>query len=337
MSEWDQSWAERHPYLSGLATFLIVALVALAIILLVRNGLGIVADYCFVVGIGLMVGATELMGRYRDKPFRPLLSWPGAFYMTVNAGASALAFFLMNELKVAPSKPAIAVALAGIGAMAFFRSGIFIVKIGNNDVSVGPNLVLQILLRALDREYDRARAIERSFPIADIMDGISFDDAKLALPSLCFSLMQNVSDEEISGINADVKQLSESTISPASKSLSLGLSLFNVVGEETLRAAVQILDSAIMSRDYTPVPKNLLIELARIDVQIVINTLPVLCSQLVCSGTNSSLNISSSWDIQQLNSLNIGPEAKAFLVLNKVHRRYGEAVVTAALQILPNK
>ena len=51
------------------------------------------ANYGFTVGIGLLVGATELIARYRDKPFEPLLSSAGLFYMLINAGASALAYY----------------------------------------------------------------------------------------------------------------------------------------------------------------------------------------------------------------------------------------------------
>src|SRR5688500_14877995 len=48
----------------------------------------IVANFGFAVQIGLLVGATELISRYRDEPFAPLLSVAGIFYILFNGAAS---------------------------------------------------------------------------------------------------------------------------------------------------------------------------------------------------------------------------------------------------------
>lgn len=45
--------------------------------------------------------------------------------------------------------------MAGVSAMAFFRSSLFVVRAGDRDVGVGPSGFLQIFLTAADRAVDR--------------------------------------------------------------------------------------------------------------------------------------------------------------------------------------
>ena len=201
------------------------------------------ANFGFAVLIGLLVGSTELISRYRDEPFAPLISVPGVFYILINGGASALAYYLLRLLAPQIHEP-VRTFTAGIAAMTFFRSSLFTVRLAGTDVPVGPNLVLLTVLKALDRAYDRTRAEPRSALIQSIMGNLAFDQIKNALPALCFDLMQNLSTDETTSINTQVTQLSQSTsMSDRSKSLSLGLALLNLVGEKTLRGAVETLGS----------------------------------------------------------------------------------------------
>ncbi|HEY1560202.1 MAG TPA: hypothetical protein VGF71_04850, partial [Caulobacteraceae bacterium] len=161
------------------------------------------ANYGFVIEIGLLVGGTEMISRYRDDPFAPLVSAPGLFYILINGGAAALAYYLMGPLNVRLTEP-IKTLVAGVGAMAFFRSGVFMARVGGTDIPVGPNLVLQVVLQALDRTYDRQRAVPRSSSVTEIMRGVSFNQVKVSLPTLCFDLMQNVTAAETAAINSQV-------------------------------------------------------------------------------------------------------------------------------------
>jgi hypothetical protein len=58
------------------------------------------ANYGFAAIIGVATGATELLSRYRDRPFAAVTSFPGAAYMLINAGAAVLALYLMIVWKV---------------------------------------------------------------------------------------------------------------------------------------------------------------------------------------------------------------------------------------------
>ena len=85
--------------------------------------------------------------------------------------------------------------VAGVSAMAFFRTSFFVVRAGDRDVGIGPSGFLQIFLSAADRQLDRRRGSARSRAVADVMKDVDFDKALKALPDYCLASMQNVSQE----------------------------------------------------------------------------------------------------------------------------------------------
>ncbi len=234
----------------------------------------LVANFIFAVEIGLLVGATELIARYRDEPFAPLLSVPGVFYVLINGGASALAYYLLVLLEADIEEP-LRTFTAGVAAMAFFRSALFNVRLGGQDVPVGPNLILLTLLRALDRTYDRERAAPRSKLLKRIVGHLKFERVKNSLPTLCTDLMQNLTQEETDDLNRQVTNLSQSTeMDDRSKMLSLGLALLDIVGEKTLKAAVDTLGT------FSRVDESLLLQLGAPEPEIVLDSLPTICATL---------------------------------------------------------
>src|SRR5208282_5750272 len=85
--------------------------------------------------------------------------------------------------------------MAGVSAMAFFRTSLFVVRAGDRDVGVGPSGFLQIFLTAADRAVDRKRAAARSKAVVEAMKDVDYDKAKSALLPYCLALMQNISEE----------------------------------------------------------------------------------------------------------------------------------------------
>lgn len=211
------------------------------------------SPFLYVALIGLLVGVTELISRYRDSPWSALLNIPAGIYVVVNIGASALALLLIEVFEwtfttqsSSTKEQWVRVLVAGIGAMSFFRSSLFTFRVGDKDVPLGPGLIFMVLLEVTDRAVDRARAKPRSVEVAKIMNGISFTKAQLALPTYCFALMQNVTAEEQAAFGRQVAQLGASgSMSEVVKSLALGLALMNVVGSAVLTAAVDSLGSEI--------------------------------------------------------------------------------------------
>jgi hypothetical protein len=195
------------------------------------------------VFIGAMVGIGELVSRYRDAPERALWTVSAMLYVVINAAASCLALYLIWRFQVAATGDPLRVIItqtlmAGFGAMAFFRTSLFIVRVGEQDVAIGPVAFLQVMLSATDRAVDRSRAEARAENVTDTMAGVSFDRAYEALPAFCFLLMQNVSIIEQKTAGDAIKALKTSTIDNETKAKNLGLLLLNVVGAKVLKSAV---------------------------------------------------------------------------------------------------
>jgi hypothetical protein len=135
--------------------------------------------------------------------------------------------------------------VAGFGALAFMRSSLLNVRIGDQDVNVGPGGVLLVMFQASDRAVDRERAEARATAVARIMAGVSFDKAVEALPTFCLALMQSLPEEAQAAFAKQIQGLRAASMDSDTKSLVLGLSLMNVVGEDALSAAVKTLDKRI--------------------------------------------------------------------------------------------
>lgn len=205
-------------------------------------------SYAAVSLIGAMVGATELMSRYPDSPFRAVRNLSGFFYTLLNAIGAVLALYfiqrfnwdfgltsMMTEVQVELTQTM----AAAFGAMSILRSSLFNVRVGDHDLAVGPAAVLQVLLSATDRQVDRMRAEQRSEAIKKAMAGIdSYAQIKIALPTHCMALMQNVSADEEKQIRQVADNIEKLEIADCLKVLNLGLVLMNIVGDGVLKTAV---------------------------------------------------------------------------------------------------
>jgi hypothetical protein len=209
-------------------------------------------DFAAVLLLGILVGLAELVSRYRDAPQEALYSRPALLYLLLNAAASVLALALIHgfgwTFGVAASSVRWTQALvAGVGAMALFRTSLFTVRAGDKDIGVGPGTFFQIFRDAADREVDRLRAQSRSMRVAKLMEGIDYKKAADGLMTYCLALMQNVPNDEQQKTEKAVELLTNEQIDPAIKVRILGLHLMNVVGPDVLTAAVEALRKDLAS------------------------------------------------------------------------------------------
>jgi hypothetical protein len=286
--------------------------------------------YLAVAVIGGLVGWTELAQRYKDRPTGPLSTAPGAMYILVNALAAigALAFIRYLDLpKDAAGLPMeiAQILLAGASAMAFFRSAFFTMRVGEHDLPLGPALILQVILNAADRAYDRQRAAVRSAIVARIMRDVSFDRAKNALPLYCLELMQNVPGDEGDRLLEDVKELASTDLGPRSKSYTLGLRLLTLVGENTLETAVKDLSGLIMLPNDADM--RLLNEGARLPIAEARRVL------FLCRFLDPDARTDGIEDELRTIADSTDPEGvKVVALLAALRRTFGSAVVEVALR-----
>ncbi|HKR23708.1 MAG TPA: hypothetical protein VJS15_00475 [Allosphingosinicella sp.] len=221
-------------------------------------------SYLAVALIGGLLGLCELLSRYKDQPLKAVWNWAAIAYIAVNVAAAILALSLIRTFGVdfgippaqAQKLAAVRILVAGLGAMAFFRTSLFTAKVGDQDIPMGPGIILQILLNVADRAVDRSRAKPRAHEITGIMAGVDFLKARKALPPLCFGLMQNVSPEEQKAIADQVNliELPPAGESSRLQSILLGLLLLNLVGPDVLKAAISALKGDLTLPDPEPDP-----------------------------------------------------------------------------------
>ena len=212
--------------------------------------------YGAVAVLGLLVGVSELLSRYRDEPVRAVASFPATLYVLINVLAALAALYVIDVFQwrfgvAGDASDGVLrmtqVLVGGLGAMALFRSALFNVRVGETDVGVGPSGILQVLLDAADRAVDRNRAKPRAIRVAEITRATSFAKGHDLLPAFCFALMQNLPPATQEAAGNEIKALANSGISDHGKSLIMGLTLMNVVGEDVLKAAVDALGNEIKS------------------------------------------------------------------------------------------
>src|SRR5215471_4240067 len=286
---------------------------------------------------GLLVGVTELVARYRDRPLAALSTMSGLVYVVVNGAASGFALWLIRDNGIAADTKLIAptvaqVLLAGFGTMAFFRTSLFTLRVGESDVAIGPAAVLQVILNAADRACDRFRAGPRSSDVIGIMRGVSFERARIALPLHCFALMQNVSLVEQSSIVQAISGLSGTTgMADDVKAYNMGLLLMNVVGEDVLRQAVSALGPLIKGtiKDDPPILARA-VSFRREQVE----RLPHICDALAPQWLENKPVEQYADELQKTAArVNSDPE-KNVIMLAMLREKFGSDTLEQALNLL---
>ena len=207
-------------------------------------------DFAAAIVLGFLVGLAELVSRYRDAPKAALYTRPAVLYILLNGGASASALALIHAFNLtfgATASPSslreTRILVAGLGAMALFRTSLFTVRAGDKDIGVGPATFLQIFREAADREVDRLRAQSRSQSVGELMAGIDYKRASEGLVPYCLALMQNVSEDEQQKLLKAVQLLDGEPIADSIKVRILGLQLVDVVGPDVLTSALKALQA----------------------------------------------------------------------------------------------
>jgi hypothetical protein len=209
----------------------------------------------FVVALlGGALGTAELMSRYRDSPIKAIGTWPAILYILINIGASAGAYalaqvfgwsFPLGNAKTPASNEWSLVLICGLSAMALFRSSLFVRRVGDRDVGVGPISFLQVFLNAADAEVDRGRAVDRAAKVTAVMKNVRYEKAQKVLPPFCLALMQNLSDDVQRDLARSLQLLDGNSMPSDQKTRLLGLELVNVVGLAVLEHAVSSLGDQI--------------------------------------------------------------------------------------------
>ncbi|MFI9101685.1 hypothetical protein ACIGXA_14295 [Streptomyces fildesensis] len=210
-------------------------------------------NYVFCIAIGVIVGFSELVSRYKDEPLRVLSAWGTWFYLVLNGASAALALYLTCVFGLSfgatnpNSRTVVQVLASGLGAMALLRSSFANPKVDGKIKLLGPSAILEAFLHAAEDSVDRRQGVRRARIVAPIMAPISFDLAYKPLVEHCIALMQNMPDAKAQILRKDVQALAKEDIPEVHKTLRLGLKLLNAVGPKMLDEAVKSMGDSIKS------------------------------------------------------------------------------------------
>lgn len=188
--------------------------------------------------LAAFVGVAELVSRYRSDP-ASLGSSPAAWiYVAVNAVAGIGALVLIRAFGwtfgATTHVDLWRVLVAGFSAIAFFRSSLFVTKIGGTNVGVGPSLILGAILDACDRDIDRRGAVELSTLLATDPTFSALVPTTVAstLPFLCLALMQNFQPSDQALLGADLSKIdNDKNLSSDAKMHAVAVTLAKYLGQ----------------------------------------------------------------------------------------------------------
>lgn len=221
-------------------------------------------DWLVVSISGLLVGAGELVVRYRNAAPRELFSWPAFFYSAVYVVCALVALVLtrasgltfgLNPQEAATELRITQILVAAFGSTLFLHSSLFSLRIGDQEVEIGPNSVRLAIRSVVDSYVARAAAQRRVEAVSRIMKGVSYTQALTLLPAYSLALAQDVSPEHQRIFSARVLQLDTHSGDPHSKIFLLGSLIADFVGVDVLEHATDALRASLTQpglEEFTP-------------------------------------------------------------------------------------
>jgi hypothetical protein len=192
---------------------------------------------------GLSVGAAELISRYRDEPATAAFSLPGMLYLVLNGLISTAAYGLLayyND-KILPglsNDSLLTSIVAGFGAMVIMRSKLFNLRTeGGENFAIGPDAVLMIFLKSVDRRVDRDRAASRQVLVYNFVKQVKSPDEAINFVRTSLASYQNLSDTEKADLNDIIlKVQADKGLTPQLRFMAICFGLLNISGEKNFTA-----------------------------------------------------------------------------------------------------
>lgn len=215
-----------------------------------------VSSYLLAFFLGAIVGAAEIISRYRDEPFK-VLSYPASLaYLILNGAVSVLAYALIGvygqvlllELQAeAPDNwtlfgdSLLQALAAGLGSSAVLRSRFLSFKTdGGEEYSIGLDALVSTFLKALDRSVDRRRATRRQDLVFRAVREIRAPERATEFLRSSLHSYQNLSEDEKSAIITQIDGVRAEMAGDAQMQLTAVLFGFlNIGGEDNFRNLVE--------------------------------------------------------------------------------------------------
>jgi hypothetical protein len=211
------------------------------------------------VFFGVLVGASEIIARYRDEPGAALLSLPGLIYLLINGSISAAALSLLRyyHASVLPAlndDQLMMSIVAGFGAMVVMRSKLFSFKTaGDEEFAVGPDAVITIFLRSVDRAIDRWRSVSRQRLVFRSTQNIAYSIRVADFFKGSLAAYQNLSNDEKSELSKVIDAVEKQPgLDPQLKLMAMAFGFLNISGEGNFSELMADLKSFLRQTQEPP-------------------------------------------------------------------------------------
>jgi len=187
--------------------------------------------------LGLTVGASEILSRYRDEPFTAVFTLPGICYLFLNGAVSLIAYLLLTAYGSAilpgVSKDHLFTSIvAGLSSMVIMRSKLFTLRTDNGEeYGVGPDAIIQTFLNATDRQIDRFRSQKRQKLVYEACKKIKNPAIAPDFFTIAIASFQNLSDSEKRELKDIIERLKEQKLETRLLLMSIAFGFLNIAGE----------------------------------------------------------------------------------------------------------
>lgn len=198
--------------------------------------------YFCVFVFGMLTAFAEITNKFTDEPLKALGSVEALAYHLLNGAVACGALFVLQAAGVksdATIDQIKLVSLAGFGSMLIMRSKLFNVKFDGTEVAFGPEQVVNLFFRFMERAIDRLRAQARIELVTQQMENLDFGKIQDYTKSMLQSA-QTWDDEHRQTVCKKIDEIAGVKRSePQLKSFDLGFLLLNEMGEDFLTALYQ--------------------------------------------------------------------------------------------------
>lgn len=189
--------------------------------------------YFFAFSLGMLAAAAEIIQKFRGEPLDAVGTWEAFSYHIFNGLLSVMALFILIAFKGGVPADSLSkisyVVTAGLGSILIMRSKLFSVKVGDDEIAVGPEQIITVFLRFMENAIDRVRATSRIEFVRSTMDDLDFDTISDYTVTMLDAMQADEKARERLG--KSIFEIGEKEIDPQLKSYRLGFCLLNDMGE----------------------------------------------------------------------------------------------------------
>jgi hypothetical protein len=215
--------------------------------------------FFFVFILGMLTAFAEIIGKFPDEPIKSLKTTHALCYHVFNGLIAMLALYILELADVAHKTEldqVKIVAVAGLGAMMVMRSKLFSVKVGNEEVSVGPDQVIKIFFNFMEDAIDRVRAQSRIEFVKENLANLRFDRISDYSTTMLLAAQALDKTERDAAVERIEKLRTDKPEDQELKSYRLGFYLLNLMGENFVAKLFADAPPAWMIRVIVPDKKG---------------------------------------------------------------------------------